>query len=179
MEIIQTQLTIEVNENVYERIKQIFAVAQEYNLTEVVKNNIVINSSDEKIYYTLNVSKAEFENYPNFKMKLLESAYSNKENLSITKLKSYSYHAFHSINPSKEFIRFDFEPFKQKYAPIHINANKQRWGDHLVYPDDTNLDISKMSCPIALKIFKRYAKDKDDFPTNQETNEEYVKIIEM
>ncbi|MEH7356800.1 hypothetical protein V7150_25155 [Neobacillus drentensis] len=176
---IETQPSIDVNEGIAERIQRIFEVAEEYGMLEIVKENLIINSSEDssKIAYTLEVSKVKFEQYLGFQMKLNEAAYANAEDFSITKVRSYSYHGFHLEDPKKHFIRFDYEPFKEKYAPVHINAYKQKWGDHLVFPDDTNLDISKMSCPIAVKIFNRYAKDKEDFPTNQETNEPYVELI--
>ncbi|MBE1556532.1 hypothetical protein [Sporosarcina limicola] len=175
----ETQSSIDVNEVIIERIQRIFDVAEEYGLLGIVRENLVIHSSEEsdKIAYTLDVSKAKFGQYLGFQMKLNEDAFANAKDLSITKLRSYSYHGFHLENPNKHFIRFDYEPFKERYAPVHINAYKQKWGDHLVFPDDTNLDISKMSSPIAMKIFNRYAKDKGDFPTNQETNQPYVEII--
>ncbi|MDZ5476789.1 hypothetical protein [Bacillus thuringiensis] len=176
---IETQPSIEVNENIVERIKHILDVAQQYGLRDVVEEKLEIHSSEEVggIAYTLDIPKIYFEQYPKFQMKLNEIAYASEDNLSITKLESYLYHGFHLENPKVDFIRFDYEPFKEKYAPVHINAYKKKWGDHLVFPDDTNLDISKMSCPIALQIFNRYARDKDDFPTNQETNQPYVEII--
>jgi hypothetical protein len=176
---IEAQPSIHVDEVILERIQRIFEVAEEYGLQEIVKKHLIIDSSEDsgQIAYTLNVSKVNFEQYAGFQMKLNEAAYANAEDLSLTKLRSYSYHGFHLEDPNKHFIRFDYEPFKEKYAPVHINAYKQKWGDHLVYPDDTNLDISKISCPIALKIFNRYAKDKDDFPTNKDTNQPYVELI--
>lgn len=176
---IETQPSIEVNENIFKRIEHILEVAQQYGLLDVVKENLTIHSSEElgEIGYTLDIPKMYFKQYPGFQMKLNESAYASNSNLSITRLQSYSYHGFHLGNPKVDFIRFDYEPFKERYAPVHINAYKKKWGDHLVFPDDTNLDISKMSCSIALQIFNRYAKDKNDFPTNQETNQPYVEII--
>lgn len=176
---IERQPSIDVNEIITERIQHILEVAEEYKLQEIVKENLIIHRSEDssEISYTLDISKVYFEQYPEFQMKLNESAYAKVEDLSITKLRSYSYHGFHLEDPRKDFIRFDYEPFKERYAQVHINAYKQRWGDHLVFPDDTNLDISKMSCPIAMKIFNRYAKNKGDFPTNQETNQPYVEII--
>lgn len=174
------QPTIDVNESILERINSIFKIAEEYGLLELIRKNLIINRSidNNKIEYTLNVTKAKFDQYPEFQMKLEEKAYADSQDLTITKLQSYSFHGFHLVNPSKHFIRFDYEPFKEKYAPVHINADKQKWGDHLVFPDDTNLDISRMSCPIALNVFNRYAKNKEDFPTNRETNQPYVEIIE-
>lgn len=176
---IETQPSIEVNENIVKRVEDIIEVAQEYGLLDVVTENLEIHSSEEGggIAYTLNIPKVYFEQYPGFQMKLNEAAYSSNSDLSITNLLSYSYHGFHVDNPKVDFIRFDYEPFKEKYAPVHINAYKRKWGDHLEFPDDTNLDISKMSCSIALRIFNRYAQDKNDFPTNQETNQPYVEII--
>lgn len=177
---IETQTSIDVNEVIIERIHRILEVAKEYELQDIVEENLIVHSSEDssKIAYTLDVSKVKFAQYPDFQMKLKEDAFADTENLSITKIRSYSYHGFHIEDSKKHFIRFDYEPFKERYAPVHINAYKQTWGDHLVFPDDTNLDISKMCCPIAMKIFNRYAKDRDDFPTNQETNQPYVEIIE-
>lgn len=179
---INTQPTIEVNEFITDRIQQILEIAQEYGLEEVIKGNLIVSSSADgsKLEYTLAVPNAKFREYPDFQMKLNEVAYTNSENLSVTHLRSYSYHGFHKKNPkdpSIHFIRFDFEPFKEKYAPVHINVYKQKWGDHLTFPDSTNLDISKMSCPIAVRVFNRYARDKKDFPVNQENNQPYVEII--
>lgn len=165
--------SIEVDEVITERIQHIFEVAKEYGFTELIKEHLTIHSSEgmDKLAYTLNVRHAKFNQYPEFQMKLEEAAFVNADNIAVTNLRSYSYHGFHLEDPPKHFIRFDYEPFKEKFAPVHINAYRQKWGDHLVYPDDTNLDISKMSCPVALKVFDRYAKDKDDFPTNEKTNQ--------
>lgn len=184
MKNIKSGAIIEVNEIFTERIDKIFKVASEYGIEEFVKKNLIVSTSQDmsKIEYSMEVSKVEFEQYPFFQMKLNEAAFANANDLSVTYLRSYSYHGFHKKepkDPEMHFIRFDFEPFKEKYAPVHINAPEQKWGDHLIYPDSTNLDISKMCCPIAIRIFDRYAKDKDDYPVNQVTNKPYRDIIEV
>ncbi|WP_062199817.1 hypothetical protein [Massilibacterium senegalense] len=175
--------TIEVNELILDRIRNIFEVSIRYGFFEIVKNNIEIYYSEDNqmVSYNLQVPKAKFLEYPFFQMKLNESAFTTNQDLEITNIRSYSYHGFHiehKDDPKKHFIRFDFEPVKEKYAPIHINAPKQKWGDHLTYPDGTNLDISKISFQIAIKVFYRYANDKNDYPLNMETNKPYVKIFE-
>lgn len=177
------QNTILVEENILTRISDIFVAANDYGLYDLIKKKLEINisSDNSKIEYNLVVPKAFFDNYPDFQMKLFEKGFTVDIDVDKTHLRSYSYHGFHcipGINPNKDhFIRFDFEPFKRDYAPVHINT-PQQWGDHLVYPDSTNLDISKMNCSIALQVFLRYAKDKDDYPVNQNTNNQYVGMFE-
>ncbi|PAQ14735.1 hypothetical protein CD798_09845 [Bacillaceae bacterium SAOS 7] len=180
---IDTKQTIEVVEVIYDRITNIISIAEQYGMKEVIVQNLTINVSKDnsKIEYNLNVKKAKFPDYPLFQMKLNEAAYTTDKGEAVTYLKSYSYQGFHIENKEdakKHFIRFDFEPFKKKYAPVHINAPEQEWGDHLTYPDSTNLDISKMSFPIAVEVFHRYAKDKNDYPVNEKTNMHYVEIFE-
>ncbi|WP_341960042.1 hypothetical protein NM897_09685 [Planococcus maritimus] len=118
-----------------------------------------------------------FSEYPDFFKKFQEMGFSTTGEEGV-RVRSYSYHGQHKTNHTENFIRFDFEPLKRKYPPIHINAHPQIWGDHLVYPDDTNLDISKMSCSLSFKIFYRYAKDPRDFPINKETNEPYREFFD-
>lgn len=176
---IKKQVSINIDENIQERIRRILEVAESYGFLEIVKRNLTININEDssKISYELSLPKLKFDEHPQFQMKILESGLADTQDLSVTKLQRYTYHGFHLIDPTIHFIRFDYEPFKKKFAPLHINAEEKIWGDHLVFPDDTNLDISKMSFPIALKVFERYAENKDDFPANQETNQPYVEII--
>lgn len=179
---ISTEQTLQVDENILERIREILSASQEYDLLDIVKSKLIINTSSDNtmIEYDLAVPKVFFEEFPHFQMKLFEKGFSRDSALTETHLVSYSYNGFHripNVNPSKDhFIRFDFEPFKKNHAPVHINT-PQEWGDHLIYPDNTNLDISNMNCATALKVFHRYAKDIDDYPVNQKTNQEYAAMF--
>ncbi|XBO89082.1 hypothetical protein AAGG43_01880 [Bacillus paranthracis] len=44
---IETQPSIEVNENIVKRVEDIIEVAQEYGLLDVVTDNLEIHSSEE------------------------------------------------------------------------------------------------------------------------------------
>lgn len=170
--------TIEVSELILDRINSIKEEYNKYNWEKNLNTDLVINYSDERIDYILHTPKVFFSNNAEFQMKLKEKAFSMLNDFSGTKISAYSYHGFHIENPKKYYITFDFEPFKVEYAPVHINAPKHIWGDHLTYPDSTNLDISKMNCVIALTVFSRYSENKNDYPTNPLTNKPYVEMFE-
>lgn len=144
--------------------------------------SINYNEDIQKVEYILAYPKAEFPNNQEFQMKLEEKALSDlKKEPNVTEVLCFTYHGFHKdedSDPNIDFIRFDFEPFKVKYAPIHINTYKKKWGDHLTFPDETNLNVSKTNCPLALKIFHKYAEDKNKNPVDQASNQEYVEMFE-
>lgn len=174
--------TIKRFQDIHDIINEIIQSCTDYGLEEVVDCiNIDYNTEIEKIGYTFSYPSAKFPCNNNFQMKLKEKAISNMSNLNLTEVSSFSYHGFHkdqNSDPQIDFIRFDFEPFKQKYSPLHINVNKKKWGDHLTFPDETNLDISKMKCRLALKVFSKYAIDKNNNPIDQSNNQEYAELFD-
>ncbi|QSB12071.1 hypothetical protein JTI58_10890 [Lysinibacillus fusiformis] len=169
--------TVDVSETILDRIKSIKDEYNKYSWEGNLDKDLEINYSEDRIDYILHTPKIFFSENDGFQMKLKEKAFSMLNDFLITKISEYSYHGFHIENPKNYFIRFDFEPFKENYAPVHINAPKHIWGDHLTYPDSTNLDISKMNCKIALTVFSRFSADKNDYPTNPLTNKPYVEIF--
>lgn len=178
MDSINVQKVIETNVTVWQRVDGILKIASIYSLQDIFRENIKISYSEEMIKYELEIQKTFFKELDHFQMKFEESGIvKNDSELNFLKIKAYSYHGFYISDPQFKFLRFDFEPFKKLHAPIHINT-PVIWGDHLTYPDTTNLDISKISPEIALKIFNRYAKNENDYPTNAVTNAEYVSIME-
>lgn len=171
---------ISINENILVRLDSIVDAANKYGLFPNIKDsiNVYSNENQTKISIEIKVEKVFFQQECDFFMKIFEDMYSFEGAEDITIISSYSYQGMYRDNTKEDYLRFDFEPHKKNYYPIHINCNKDKWGDHLVFPDSTNLDISKMNIGIALKIFKRYSNDRLDFPTNSETNEAYVKMFE-
>lgn len=92
-------------------------------------------------------------------------------------LTKYTYHGNFIDNPQIDFIRFDFEPTMRNHAPLHVNAHEESWGDHLTFPDGTNLDITKMNLMKALRVFNHYSENKTSHPLDQTINEPYATII--
>lgn len=177
---------IKTNHPIIQRFAAIKEIFNIFGLSDVLKSADVsfrYNEEEGIFMYLLNLNNLHFESSENFRMELNEIAYVESEDLqnNITKIDKYRFQSLHidgNKKKNKDYIAFDFEPDKVKYPKIHINADKNTWGDHLTFPETTNLNINKMSCPLAMKVFDTYSKEKDDFPTNQETNSHYVKIFE-
>lgn len=172
------------NHNIFERFSVIKNSLSQIGI-DLNSEGISLDVNEEEgiISYELNLSNVQFPNGKpdSFRMELKELAHTVFTKPTVTNLTEYRFQGKHSVDgkwSKKDFIAFDFEPFKIRYPKVHINAYKDRWGDHLSYPESTNLNILKMSCPLALKVFELYEKNIEDFPTNIHTNAHYVKLFE-
>lgn len=162
----------EVESEIY--INELIELCNIYNLGDL-KDIMKVRHSETKSLLELNVRDYSFENKEYFKMRLLEKV--DVSNVSFVDILKYTYHGNYTEEARINFIRFDFEPGTRKYAPLHVNANEEKWGDHLSFPDGTNLDISQMDLKKALKVFSLYSEGKDNYPLDQDTNHEYVDIV--
>ena len=90
--------------------------------------------------------------------------------------KKYSYEIVND-NDIHDFIRFDYFPY-DNHPHLHINANESKWGDHLVYPETTNLNLEKLDVIKALNIFQKFAVKPTNHILDQEKNDIYVSILE-
>lgn len=141
------------------------------------------NPEEGTISYELELNNIQFpkEKIDNFRMELKELAYTDVTVANVTNIVEYRFQGTHKVEDKwskKDYIAFDYEPNKTKYPKIHINAYAKKWGDHLSYPESTNLNLYKMSCPLALKVFEIYGNDINDFPADKENNQHYVKLFE-
>lgn len=178
---------IKENHSIHERFEAIVKIFNNYGLSDVLQDDTKVSfrfNEEEGIFmYFLYLNDVRFKLPQNFRMELNELAYAEIVDIhnSTTRVDKYRFQGMH-INPevrkSKDYIAFDFEPDKVRYPKVHINADKKTWGDHLTFPDTTNLNINRMSCPLALKVFNKYAQNKNDFPTDQQKNGHYVQVFE-
>lgn len=148
-----------------------------HGLDDPIEHNMIkIRDDGERILYEFENKNAHFPEKAFFKMRLFEKG--SIPNNSIVDILKYTYHGYYMDTANTDFIRFDFEPATRKYAPLHINADRRKWGDHLTFPNGTNLDISKIDLEKALLIFELYSDNKNCFPLDQQNNQSYVNIIE-
>lgn len=166
------KITLELSGEDY--VKKLIKICKTYNMgnpEELIK----VRHNETKSMLEFNIRSYFFKDKDYFKMRLLEKV--DVSNLSFVDILKYTYQGHYIDSPRIDFIRFDFEPNTRKYAPLHINANETEWGDHLSFPDGTNLDIRKMDLEKALKVFELYSDNKNNCPLNQDTNQDYVGIL--
>ncbi|MBO0445544.1 hypothetical protein JZO78_04240 [Enterococcus ureilyticus] len=89
--------------------------------------------------------------------------------------KKYTYEIFNE-NDETDYVRFDYMPYPT-FPHLHINAYEQKWGNHLTYPESTNLDLVKLDVIKALNIFQKYCHNPEDHILDQDKNAKYVSII--
>lgn len=173
-----------INHNLYTRFELVVTSLAKIGIN-IADYNISIDANiDEGTFsYEIKLNNIQFPNdiIDCFRMELKELAYTEVTDPGNTNIVEYRFQGMHSVEgkwSNKDFIAFDYEPNKTKYPKIHINAYEKKWGDHLSYPETTNLNLFKMSCPLALKVFELYEKDINDFPANRETNQHYVNLFE-
>lgn len=135
------KITLEISGQEY--VKKLTIICNTYNIGDP-KELIIVRHSETKSMLEFNVRSCFFEDKDYFRMRLLEKA--EVSNLSIVDILKYTYQGHYIESPRIDFIRFDFEPNTRKYARLHVNANEEEWGDHLSFPDGTNLDIRNHTC---------------------------------
>lgn len=91
------------------------------------KKNTDECNRDVWLEYKLDVKAIKLKDNENFQVKLFEKGIINTRESNNIYILSYSYqrHFIGSPPPNGDFIRFDFEPFKEKYAKTHINTPKK------------------------------------------------------
>lgn len=85
-----------------------------------------------------------------------EKIHTVKEQSSI---KEYRYSLTPRLNGHEQYFRFDFQPLKipVQFPDAHINVNEHTYGKHhLVYPQDTSLDLHKLTIKKAVNVFCQY-----------------------
>lgn len=117
--------------------------------------------------------KFDKHEYSEYSVKIVE----NIRPLSDRKIftQKYTYELSNDKN-EKDLVRFDYYPYIA-YPHLHINADPDVWGNHLVYPESTNLDLEKMDCFKALNIFQRFVTHPDNHILDQSSNEQYISIL--
>lgn len=173
---------IKTNHSLLERYIAITSVFSEYKLHSPSEIVLDVNEEEGTISYEFGMHQLQFADLTEdtFQMSLKESALCRVSEPSTTKIYIYRFEGRHrNYNnwKGKNFIAFDFEPYKINHPKIHINADKKTWGDHLSYPETTNLNLYKMSCPLAIRTFRMYACDVNRFPANKDDNAEYTELF--
>ncbi|EGO6511691.1 hypothetical protein G7640_002076, partial [Enterococcus faecalis] len=89
--------------------------------------------------------------------------------------KKYSYEVAND-NDLKDTVRFDYQIYAD-FPHLHINADEDTWGNHLTYPDKTNLNLEQLDVIKALNIFQKFIANPDIHILDTENNQPYVSIL--
>lgn len=72
-----------------------------------------------------------------------------------------------------DLIRFDYK-YYDVYPSHHINAIESIWGNHLTFPEKTNIDLNKIDCFNAIDIFCAYLKHPTEHILDKDNNKRYL-----
>ncbi|MDS1011949.1 MULTISPECIES: hypothetical protein [Lactococcus] len=124
---------------------------------------------------TLKIIDKSFKNYgdSNYVIKIQETTIPKTQNSIITN--KYSYEIRNTTDPS-DFVRFDYKPYKD-FPHFHINSDEEKWGNHLTYPDSTNIDLERLDCFKAINIFNSFVAHPDEHILDKTKNERYLKYL--
>lgn len=87
----------------------------------------------------------------------------------------YSYEIKNLNNPD-DFVRFDYKPYSN-FPHFHINADEKKWGNHLTYPESTNINLEKLDCFTALEIFNAFVAHPEEHILDSTKNQRYIAKI--
>ena len=88
----------------------------------------------------------------------------------------YSYEVRSTCNET-DFVRFDYKPY-DTFPHYHINSDEKTWGNHLTFPNSTNLNLEKLDCFKAINIFNAFVAHPDEHILDTYKNERYRQMIE-
>ncbi|KKF41465.1 hypothetical protein [Streptococcus uberis] len=168
---ISTELYIK---NIIKLIQERLSPNSVYDCIDIVtttkSNRKVIDS------VILKISDKKFKNFEDsgYYIKLSEKI-TPKTNKTVQTGK-YSYEIKNSKDPS-DFVRFDYKPY-DNYPNFHINADEALWGNHLTFPETTNLNLEKLDCFKAINIFNAFVAHPEEHILDKTKNDRYKRIIE-
>ncbi len=98
------------------------------------------------------------------------------ETESTVSTQKYTYEVKHHMI-EEDFVRFDYFPYLQ-YPHYHINANEEKWGNHLTYPEKTNLNLKLLDSLKALNIFEKFQHHPHHHILDIDKNDMYKDILQ-
>lgn len=124
---------------------------------------------------SLHIRNKKFNNfeYSDYSVRIIENIKPLTENKIYTQKYSYE---LNNEKENQDIVRFDYYPY-QDFPHLHINANPEIWGNHLTYPESTNIDLEKLDCFKALNVFQRYVANPEKHILDTHNNRQYVDII--
>lgn len=124
----------------------------------------------------LHIEDQKFKSYPtsDYSVKVKEKVYPLDEDHSYTKKFSYELSNDEDLN---DFVRFDFYSY-DNFPALHINAYEDSWGNHLTYPETTNINLECLDSLKALSLFEKFIHHPEEHILDQEHNEAYINIVE-
>ena len=143
---------------------------------EYIKINFTIRNGVKYVKSVdVHIQDARFKFYENidYVIKITE-----KPQIKTTKtifVFKYSYE-IKNINDPNDFVRFDYKPYSD-FPHFHINADENKWGNHLTYPESTNIDLEKLDCFIALEIFNSFVAHTNEHILDMKKNKRYIQKI--
>lgn len=159
--------------------KELIKFAQErLNCTVNTIISIETGKKNGKDYVKSIIVKIDNEKYlnyehSNYSVSAKEKIYPLGKNRIFTK--KYSYEVAND-NDLKDTVRFDYQIYAD-FPHLHINADEDTWGNHLTYPDKTNLNLEQLDVIKALNIFQKFIANPDIHILDTENNQPYVSIL--
>ncbi|MEG0550306.1 MAG: hypothetical protein RR554_04045 [Vagococcus sp.] len=147
------------------------------DITSVVKFKYVETNAKEIDSVLIKIEDKKFIScdYIEYTVKINEILFPIED----TDCKSFKFsYELRGIPNEEDLIRFDFNDNYTKYPKYHINANEKTWGKyHLVFPEDTNIDLKKMNAVIALNMFQKHVCHPDNHILDKENNNDYLAML--
>ncbi|WEA14143.1 MULTISPECIES: hypothetical protein [Lactococcus] len=163
-----------------EYLKQIIRYIQERLSSAVVEECIDIGYTvrhGQKIVssITLKIVDKSFRDYENtnYVIRIQETVYPRTKSSIITKKYSYE---IRNIENIRDFVRFDYKPY-DNFPHFHINSDEETWGNHLVYPESTNIKLECLNCFKAINIFNAFVAHPNEHILDQSKNERYIQYL--
>ena len=139
---------------------------------------VIISTKNEKKYVqavNVKIKDRRFKHYEDsdYTIKIVENPIVKTKN-TIT-VNKYSYEIKSVTNPD-DFVRFDYYPYSD-FPHFHINADEKTWGNHLTYPDKTNINLEMLDCFIALEIFNAFVAHPEEHILDMDNNQRYIQKL--
>lgn len=136
------------------------------------------NKSNKRVVtsVTIKISDKKFKNFEQSDYTIKISEKIRPKTSKTIQAGKYSYEIKNSKNIN-DFVRFDYKPYDM-YPDYHINSDESVWGNHLTYPESTNLNLEKLDCFKAINIFNAFVAHPEDHILDKTKNDRYKRIIE-
>ncbi|NLD33059.1 MAG: hypothetical protein GX662_12530 [Trichococcus flocculiformis] len=138
--------------------------------------NVKVDKYEQVRQFEIKIDTSNIKNYETYNVKMRENV---REEASRVKSLGFSYN-IHNLYDLNDFLRFDLDlKLESKgFEALHANANKEKWKkEHLIYPSDINLNLTKLNYYKAILIFLKYVSRASDHPYDNTTNAVYQEIL--
>lgn len=138
--------------------------------------NVKKDKNNQVRQFEIKIDSSHIKNYETYNVKMRESV---RQDTHRVKSLGFSYNIHNSYDLT-DFLRFDLDLKLERrgFEALHANAFEEKWGkEHLIFPSDTNLNLTKLNYQKAILIFLKYVSQEDNHPYENTTNELYREIL--